>query len=453
MLSPVPCRHDKSPRAMRGALLVLLTLCYATAKLSLNLQRDPDYGVPLILGGEIDDVFYSLGWAHAEDRLFQITLRLAAASARLADLLGDGPDNANVEADMVVATLAYSKTELDAQWHSVLDNTARTIYSAYCKGLYAGVEAWISGVFGPPPAEFALLGIAWPPPMFLYERRAVLAYAVFTMQRLTSGWNPIGQLQNARLLARLNSSDAFHDLVTTLGAFPLENSVLSGPYEPGKPPKGGGHAATAVAAPALASHAWEWLERFERVERHLLRLGAVAHDGSWAAVMQGAPDEHGTSQWYAQFGPQDANQFPTTFYEAFIDTKDVQAHFWSEPGMPLNQIYFLSAAMAAGRTRGQVLWYASSRMVVVDCFLFVERCLRSNDYLDEPVSNTHLHHVRNIHLRNGTTLTYNVYRSKSGGFVVSRDGKRALTLRTAFLGEDIRALNFLSHYFLAKVSA
>jgi hypothetical protein len=53
---------------------------------------------------------------------------------------------------------------------------------------------------------------------------------------------------------------------------------------------------------------------------------------------------------FAHYGPQDPNSFPTTFLEVFIDSEEagIFAHYWNEPGSPINQIY--------GEPRGGPWW-------------------------------------------------------------------------------------------------
>ena len=47
-----------------------------------RLDRDAAFGVPLVLGGSFEDVWRAVGYAHAEDRLYQTFLRLATANGR-----------------------------------------------------------------------------------------------------------------------------------------------------------------------------------------------------------------------------------------------------------------------------------------------------------------------------------------------------------------------------------
>ena len=66
-----------------------------------------------------------------------------------------------------------------------------------------------------------------------------------------------------------------------------------------------------------------------------------------------------------RYGPQDPNTFPTTFYEVHIDAVGIAAHYFVEPGMPINQLYGVWGNLTMGRNRG---WG------------------HSNDYLFEPAA-------------------------------------------------------------------
>ena len=104
----------------------------------------------------------------------------------------------------------------------------------------------------------------------------------------------------------------------------------------------------------------------QAVDQELRRLGALTADGSWAMV-----DASNGKTGFGQFGPQDPNMFPTTFYEVFIDShggvgggshgrsnsggntsNGIQAHFFSEPGTPINQLYGVWGNVTMGRNRG-----------------------------------------------------------------------------------------------------
>ena len=116
----------------------------------VTIVRDRD-GVPHITGESDADVFFALGFAHAQDRLWQMELSRRAGQGRLSEIFGER----TVAADIYLRTL-------DLYGHATrsiafLEPETRRILDAYA----AGVNAWIerpTGLFEPRlPPEFILL--------------------------------------------------------------------------------------------------------------------------------------------------------------------------------------------------------------------------------------------------------------------------------------------------------
>jgi penicillin amidase len=106
--------------------------------------------VPHIFGKTDEDVFFALGLAHAQDRLFQMTLLRRAAQGRLAEVHGPRA----VPADDLVRRLGlYRNAQASLQ---VQDPQTRAALTAYA----AGVNQWISivneGAMGRGAPEFFL---------------------------------------------------------------------------------------------------------------------------------------------------------------------------------------------------------------------------------------------------------------------------------------------------------
>ncbi|MDN5567211.1 MAG: penicillin acylase family protein [Paracoccus sp. (in: a-proteobacteria)] len=133
--------------------------------------------VPHIFGTTDEDVFFALGLAHAQDRLFQMTLLRRAAQGRLAEVHGARA----LPADDLVRRLGlYRNAQASLQ---VQDPQTRAALNAYA----AGVNQWISivneGAMGRGAPEF-----------FLFPD--VIAY-----------WQPADSLAILKLMAA-SSSDA-----------------------------------------------------------------------------------------------------------------------------------------------------------------------------------------------------------------------------------------------------
>ena len=101
----------------------------------VEIVRD-NANVPHIFGATDQDVFFALGWAHAQDRLWQMTILRRTAQGRLSELFGERTlpiDTLLRRLDLYNAALA----SVDAQ-----DAQTRLALDAYS----AGVNAWISEV-------------------------------------------------------------------------------------------------------------------------------------------------------------------------------------------------------------------------------------------------------------------------------------------------------------------
>jgi penicillin G amidase len=104
------------------------------ARAEIELLRDA-YGVPHIFAASESDAYFGLGYAHAQDRLFQIELQQRMASGRLAELVGGDA----LASDRLFRTLGlreHAQTSLAA-----LDNATRAAVDAYAAGYNAALAA------------------------------------------------------------------------------------------------------------------------------------------------------------------------------------------------------------------------------------------------------------------------------------------------------------------------
>ena len=421
--------------------LLLLLLSVAAAQKTwvrdfgaASLFRTDGFGVPMVLGGDnLTDIWTAVGYAQGLDRFFQLFLRFTAANGRLSELFE--ASEANLEADIEILKSSYSDAQVLAEFAS-LDVETQATFRGYARGILMAVDEQMQ--MPKLPYEFLSLNITAERSVF--SLTSILHFSIFTMRRLAAGWDPVFQLDNLKLMAALKAKwgesaaeAVFHDLVTTVDTFPLSTVVvnISAPVH-------GGEASNQKtistlwsrqncrSPPGYSTTHDRRLTMSRSVEKHLHDMGAVNVDGSWAAVSR---SDNGKS--YTEFGPQDDNNFPTTFYEVYVDSQLFSAHWFTEPGMPMNQLYGVVGNFSFGRNRGYAF---------------------ANDYLTEPASQAELQRTVTISLRNGTTVSLPIYQSKSGGFVLENPGGGAdvLTLRTAFVGQEMAGLNMLSKLVLCK---
>ena len=145
-----------------------------TPRIGVTIERD-DWGVPTVRGQNDDDVWFGVGYAVAQDRLFQMELFRRATQGRLAEIVGRG----YLEDDITVRRDFYTGEELDAQVASLPDN-----YEARFRSYAAGVNAWIAQVRSDPnklPGEFALVNASPPADWTVRDSAAVGVYLARTV--------------------------------------------------------------------------------------------------------------------------------------------------------------------------------------------------------------------------------------------------------------------------------
>ncbi|MDZ7692856.1 MAG: penicillin acylase family protein [Balneolaceae bacterium] len=92
------------------------------------------YGVPHIYAKNKDDLYYSLGYVHAQDRLWQMTLTQMASEGRLAEFLGKDL----IQADLFQRTLGFWETA--KQMEARLPDSTRRILQRYTDGVNSYVQ-------------------------------------------------------------------------------------------------------------------------------------------------------------------------------------------------------------------------------------------------------------------------------------------------------------------------
>jgi penicillin amidase len=147
-----------------------------------TIERDAN-GIPTIRGASIEDVAFGLGFAHAQDRLWQLETHRRIGSGRLAEGFGA----AALDSDRFLRALGVRRAAV-AQW-ARLGGESRSVLLAYT----AGINAVLHRHLGARPPEMLILGLAvedWTPP-------DSLAWA--TMMAWDLGGNWTAELLRARL--------------------------------------------------------------------------------------------------------------------------------------------------------------------------------------------------------------------------------------------------------------
>ncbi len=109
-----------------------------------------DFGVPHIYASNAHDAYFALGYAQAQERLFQMVMIRQATSGRLSEILGKD----FIGIDKMMRTLSIRKTaeKNAAHFFSTIDEPYKRQALAYLEGINSFIEN------GTLPVEFTLIG-------------------------------------------------------------------------------------------------------------------------------------------------------------------------------------------------------------------------------------------------------------------------------------------------------
>jgi len=119
----------------------------------VQIVRDRE-GVPHIFAASEEDAVAALGFAHAQDRLWQMEMNRRIADGRLAEIVG-AP---GLETDRFLRTIGIRRTA-EAIFAN-LETETRVFLAAYARG----VNAYLTTRSSPLPPEFQILGAPAPEP-------------------------------------------------------------------------------------------------------------------------------------------------------------------------------------------------------------------------------------------------------------------------------------------------
>ncbi|WP_281982093.1 penicillin acylase family protein [Thalassorhabdomicrobium marinisediminis] len=196
------------------------TLRVAGISAPVEIVRD-NADVPHIFGETDDDVFYALGLAHAQDRLWQMTMLRRTAQGRLSELFG----RRTVALDSLIRRLALyplAQSSVDA-----LDARTQSALRAYS----AGVNAWIGQVNDGARGRGA-------PEMWLFNHaiapwQPADSVAIIKLMALQLSSHLEEEVMRARTSLILNDDDRLNDILPTapgdgIAALPGYASLMPG---------------------------------------------------------------------------------------------------------------------------------------------------------------------------------------------------------------------------------
>ena len=271
-----------------------------------TLSRENEYGTPVIQGFDsLETTFQAVGYAHAEDRLWQIFLRFVSTNGRMAEFFGS--DDENIENDKDAYRTMYTDEELMNQFSSSFSPDAQAAYT----GFFLGIQERVREVNANPdsllPYEFTQTGFSQVPED-VFTLSSLLTYSLTLLRSLCDGQFPDYQLEQLQLLRTLRTrmpakqaQQIFDDLVTLHDTVVLDTMVAPPLNRP-----------TTTTTPAhsrqtkypyfrlfgpnerAVSLASKVLERNEKLKAFRKAKGILLQDGSWTVVI--GPNRSTTKQ-------------------------------------------------------------------------------------------------------------------------------------------------------------
>ncbi len=156
----------------------------------VQISRDA-YGVPSVTGTTDEEAWFGVGYAAAEDRLFELELFKRAAAGRLAEILG----STYLDDDLIARRDYYTDAEVDAMVARV-PSELQNRFIAYRDGINAYI-AYLQTHPDQVPGEFAALGV----PLTDWTVRDSARVGILLARTVPSGDG--NELENAQALERI----------------------------------------------------------------------------------------------------------------------------------------------------------------------------------------------------------------------------------------------------------
>jgi penicillin amidase len=301
----------------------------------VTISRDA-YGVPTVTGETEDDGWFGVGYAVAQDRLFELELFRRATSGRLAEVVGPG----YLDDDLIARRDYYT----DAEVQAMMDDVPQALQDR-TQSYADGINAYIDYVQGPGildmPGEFVALGVL---PIQDWTVLDSARVGIFLARTVPSSDG--GELRNALALADAGPK-AFNKLlpVRTRGQLTtIPRSEGRFPAQPGRTGadrrKGFRKSQKFLAGQDLASV----VDTTEAIPRSAPQASAAQDPG--AGLRSILPSPGGSFMWamqdpehdraYLYNGPQLGFSIPELFVEFELHTPELpNIHGVSAPGVPL----------------------------------------------------------------------------------------------------------------------
>jgi penicillin G amidase len=270
-------------------------------------------GVAHVRAGSEVDAHFGLGYAHAQDRLWQMEFQRRLGNGRLAEILGESA----LGIDSLFRTVGTHRSAA-AAWARLSPEEQRPI-----KAYVAGVNAYLSGPDRQLPPEFTILGIEPEP----WRPEDVLVWSKVLFWGVSSNWDK--ELLRAQLIAKLGDPAKAAQLMpayTDDGPTIIPGTEMTAR---GRRGKGGNNAG--ASAPRLDSSVVSGLLELNRRIEGQTGLGAEGF-GSNNWVIGG--ERTTTGRPLLANDPHLTSQIPANWHLARLTGGDLDVIGATVPGIP-----------------------------------------------------------------------------------------------------------------------
>ena len=290
-----------------------------TPRPGVTIVRDA-YGVPAITASNQEDAWYGVGYAVAQDRLFQLELFRRATTGRLAEILG----TSYLDDDLIARRDYYTAPELQAMYNAMpVELKARA--TAYRQGVNDRIAEVRNDPFGA-PGEFVALGV----PYRDFNEIEQTAIGVFLARTVPSGDG--NELSNLALLrgAGRKALDALVPIRQKSETYTIMPGEATFKSQPGRTLK---HERAAFDRSVKASAAWDLPSPKAAAQARADVLpGLLGHKGgSYMFAMRDPKTRH----TFLFNGPQLGYSTPELFVEFELHYPGVDLRGVSAAGVPV----------------------------------------------------------------------------------------------------------------------
>ncbi len=357
-------------------------------------------GVWFIEGGSRYDVFEAMGYAVAQDRLWQMDTFRRQGRGTLSALLGPGL----VSTDVFLRTIGYSDEELTALFEELSPDT-KTAIQGYVDGINRRIGEFYAGDWMQMPYEYWLLGLqsvftgpGLPVLPAFFTVNDTIAWLAMLQRNFDPEALSMGQLDNATLVQTLAAVYAAEGLamfgdLRWINDPAAQTMIPSGAKSETAQAVDFSMAKKVASMPDLRAAADRMRSRVDTYHQQMEALNARVKMGSYAWAVSGDKAASGNATVYS--GPQMGWSTPSIVTEGSIRGGGLNVSGMTVPGIP---------AIIIGRTPH----HAWSMQV---------GHAHTTDYYFEAPQSVSFHRWETINVFGGDDVTIPVFRSSHGTIV------------------------------------